>query len=198
VEVTVPNAALRWLLGLAVLACSPLVCAQGASSEAGLEGRSVIILDRERTGLVDQGYQFEPPLSLAQAPFGLRRGPARFRVFGFSEREALAQSGDPDGDVFSRLHTQGDMANRWSHAAVVKTAAGLLQQAGFGPWVSSLLGASILLPKEFAIDRRPSRSDLVIADLPLFSAGRPERAHSAAFLSIFGDGAVFLALEARF
>jgi hypothetical protein len=38
----------------------------------------------------------------------------------------------------------------------------------------------------------------VIADFPLFASGTPSRKHSAASLSVFGDGAVFLAFEARF
>jgi len=187
-----PKPSLAALFALVLLASAAGASAQDAPSEA-----SVIIRDRG-TEAAHYAYHFEPPLSLVQRPFGLRRGPEPFRVFGFSEREALAQSGDPDGEAFSKLHTQGDMANRWSHAAVAKSAAGVLRQAGFRPWTASLLGAAILLPKEFGIDKRPSRSDLVIADFPLFSFGRRERAHSAASLSLFGDGALFVSLEARF
>lgn len=195
VQLTVPKSFLFALLALAIIVCPARASAQSAG--AALDGPSVIIRE-PAPAMLEQRYHFEPPLSLLQAPFGLRRGPEPFRVFGFSEREALAQSADPDGEAFSKLHAQGDMANRWSHAAIAKSAAGVLQQAGLKPWAASLLGAAILLPKEFGIDRRPSRSDLVIADFPLFSFGRRERAHSAASLSLFGDGALFVSLEARF
>jgi hypothetical protein len=120
------------------------------------------------------------------------------RVFGFTEREALEQSGDPDGSAFSKKHTQGDLANRWAHAAVVKMVQGGFSAAGFGKWSSALLAASIMLPKEFLIDRSPSGSDLVIADVPVLRSGSRNRGETAVFVSLFGDGAVFLSLQKGF
>jgi hypothetical protein len=121
-----------------------------------------------------------------------------YRVMGLTEREALARSGDPDGDVFSAKHAQGDIANRWTHAAVVKSASAAFAEAGFGKLASALLGAAIMLPKEYLIDRRPSASDLVIADYALFQSGNRQRGESRMFLSVFGDGALFLSYEKSF
>jgi hypothetical protein len=121
-----------------------------------------------------------------------------FRVFGFTEREALEASADPYGNVWSSKHTQGDMANRWSHAAIVKVASTALGDVGLGRLASALLGATILLPKELIIDRRPSASDLVIADLPLYHSFKPRGDETRASLSLFGDGAFFFTYEKKF
>lgn len=161
-----------------------------------LQGPVVSVSDPGQTS----GYRASLPAlgrSLAGGSATAYHGSA-FRVLGFTEREALAQSGDPDGVAFSKKHTQGDMANRWSHAAVAKAASAAYRQAGFSPFASALLGAAILVPKEFLIDRRPSASDLVIADYQLYGTRSREGSETSVAVSVFGDRALFFALEKRY
>lgn len=121
------------------------------------------------------------------------QGYPTFRVMGLTEKEVLDQVDDENGATCSKSHEQGDAANRWCHAAVVKTIDRTLQARGMNPALAAVIGAAFFVPKEYIYDKNPSASDLVAADL---------RVHSSKLtnveVSVFGDGAIYISIQRKF
>lgn len=121
-----------------------------------------------------------------------------FRVFGFSEKEALDFVGDRRNDrACSPDHIHDDLANRWCHGAVVKVVDETLKANGVNKIISALLSASVFLPKEYLIDLHPSKADLVISDLEMFNL-KDSIGGVKGTITIFGDGMVFLNFNKKF
>ncbi|MCM2278670.1 MAG: hypothetical protein NDJ89_11405 [Oligoflexia bacterium] len=131
------------------------------------------------------------------------------RVFGLTERETLDHVGDPNGSSCSGRHLHGDLANRRCHAQVVQAVDLLLRNLKVPKEFSALAAASVFVPKEYGrkvvskrfadkvgLDRRPSLSDLVIADYELFRS--KERGGPVLRGTYFLDRAAFLHWERRF
>lgn len=127
---------------------------------------------------------------------GSREYDVPFHVMGLTESFVLEHDGDPHGSACSDSHNQGDLSNRWCHAAVVKVVDRTLQDMGIRKEISALLAASVFLPKEYLIDLHPSKSDLVIADYEVFDSGKARNTNVA--VTVFGDGAVFISLRKKF
>ncbi len=117
------------------------------------------------------------------------------RVMGFAQKDILSLDGDPNGSACSDQHKQNDLSNRWCHALFVKIANERLSKIGLTGVVSSILSASIFLPKEYMIDQKPSLADLVISEIELMEFS--EKSGNLA-LSIFGDGAFVVSLYKTF
>lgn len=116
-----------------------------------------------------------------------------FRTMGFTEKQVLDLVGDEKGATCSTKHLQGDMANRWCHASVVKVIDRSLRAQGISPVLAAIAGAAFFVPKEFLIDKNPSASDLVTADLEAY-----QNKNTKVEVSVFGDGAIFITLAKRF
>lgn len=141
-------------------------------SERSNSGRRVVVIDN--TGAAKDGRPV-------------------FRTMGFTEKEVLGLVGDEQGATCSKKHLQGDLANRWCHASVVKVIDRSLRAQGISPVLAALAGAAFFVPKEFLIDKNPSASDLVAADLEAY-----QNKNTKVEVSIFGDGAIFITLNKRF
>lgn len=123
--------------------------------------------------------------------------PEDTKVFGLTEQDVLNQDGDPEGTACSRRHSQGDMSNRWCHAFFVKAADSFLRAKGLSKNPSALLSASIFVPKEYGIDKKPSRSDLVMAEYEIYETIQAQYP-SRMTVTVFGDTAMFMNFEQQF
>ncbi|WP_415063261.1 hypothetical protein [Bdellovibrio sp.] len=117
-------------------------------------------------------------------------------VFGFTEQQVLEMDGDPNGRACSGRHIQGDMSNRWCHAQVVKFADNYFKYLGFSQPLASMMAAFIFVPKEYLIDLKPSKSDLVISEYELYRTEDQKRVRITA--TVFGDKAIFFTFEKKF
>lgn len=122
-----------------------------------------------------------------------KEGQPVFRTMGFTEKEVLNLVNDEHGASCSQKHLQGDLANRWCHASIVKVIDRSLRAQGISPVLAAIAGAAFFVPKEFLIDKNPSASDLVTADLDAY-----KNRNTKVEVSIFGDGAIFITLNKRF
>lgn len=117
------------------------------------------------------------------------------KVFGFTEQQVLDMTGDPHGAACSRKHLDGDMANRWCHAQVVKVADSFLREKGVSKNLSALMAASIFVVKEYGIDQHPSKSDLVVSEYEVFNNMRPQQGGVRVTATAFGDNALFFTIK---
>lgn len=118
----------------------------------------------------------------------------RFRVFGYTEKEILAMSGDEHGQACSHLHDHDDIGNRWCHASIVKFADAALRSLGINPLIAASAAASIFVYKEYGYDEHPSKADLVVmADQSIYSSEDLDIS-----FTLFGDGAPFIVLHKKF
>lgn len=122
-----------------------------------------------------------------------KEGQPVFRTMGFTEKDVLNMVNDENGATCSQKHLQGDLANRWCHASVVKVIDRSLRAQGLSPVLAAIAGAAFFVPKEFLIDKNPSASDLVTADLEAY-----KNKNTKVEVSVFGDGAIFITLNKRF
>lgn len=122
-----------------------------------------------------------------------KEGAPVFRTMGFTEREILNLVNDENGATCTDRHSQGDLGNRWCHAAIVKIIDRSLRAQGLSPALAAISGAAFFIPKEFIIDKNPSASDLVAADLEAY-----KNKNTKVDISVFGDGAVFITLTKRY
>lgn len=121
------------------------------------------------------------------------RSNSDYKVFGYSEKQILAMINDSNGAACSSNHEQGDMANRWCHAAIVKLIDRSWQDQGVHRFLSALMGFSFFAAKEYLIDLHPSKSDLVISDIVLFKDNGVTIEGS-----LFGDGMFIVVVSHSF
>lgn len=117
------------------------------------------------------------------------------RVFGLSEKDVLAMDGDPNGAACSDDHIRNDMSNRWCHAIIVKVIQETLKKHGVPNIIASLAGASVFVVKEYGYDLKPSKPDLVLADVEIFKSKKGDKKVT---FSAFGDGMFFINFEKKF
>lgn len=116
-------------------------------------------------------------------------------VFGLTEKQVLEMDGDPNGAACSKAHIRNDYSNRWCHAYFVKLTYETAKKYGVPNILAGMLGASIFVVKEYAIDLHPTKADLVIADYTLFESKNKKEKISG---TIFGDKMVFITYEKKF
>ncbi len=152
----------------------------------------------------DANARFAAPSTAAGLqPPRPRRVASEFRALGMTEQDALRASGDRsailtgNGSAFTKEHQHGDLANRWSHAAVAQIVGAASEEMGANRALAALAGASVFLVKEYGYDRRPSPSDLVITG-DVYRSSFPDGTGTTLSLSGFADGAMFGYLERRF
>ncbi|HEX7674143.1 MAG TPA: hypothetical protein VF412_08225 [Bdellovibrio sp.] len=117
-----------------------------------------------------------------------------FRVFGYTEKQIVAMSGDEHGGACTHEHDHDDIANRWCHASIVKLADAALRSLGVNPLVAASAAASIFVYKEYGYDLHPSKADLVVvADQSVYSSDDLDIS-----FTMFGDGSPFIILHKKF
>lgn len=117
------------------------------------------------------------------------------RVFGLSEKDVLEMDGDPNGAACSAAHIRNDMSNRWCHAIIVKVIQETLKKNGVPNIIASLAGASVFVVKEYGYDLKPSKPDLVLADVEVFKSKKGDKKVT---FTAFGDGMFFINFEKKF
>lgn len=117
------------------------------------------------------------------------------KVFGLAEKDVLAMDGDPNGAACSDDHIRNDMSNRWCHAIIVKVIQETLKKNGMPSILASLAGASVFVVKEYGYDLKPSKPDLVLADVEIFKSKKGDKKVT---FTAFGDGMFFINFENRF
>lgn len=116
-------------------------------------------------------------------------------VFGLTEKQVLEMDGDPNGSACSGAHIRNDFSNRWCHAFIVKLAYETAKLNGVANIAAAMLGASIFVVKEYAIDLHPSKSDLVIADYMIYKSKNNSESITG---TVFGDGMIFINYQKKF
>ena len=117
------------------------------------------------------------------------------KVFGLSEKDVLEMDGDPNGAACSDAHIRNDMSNRWCHAMIVKVIQETLKKNGVPNIIASLAGASVFVVKEYGYDLKPSKPDLVLADVEVFKSKKGDKKVT---FTAFGDGMFFINFEKKF
>lgn len=116
-------------------------------------------------------------------------------VFGLTEKNALELDGDPNGNACESNHNHDDYSNRWCHAFFDKLVSEVAKKHGIPNVVASLMGASIFIVKEYAIDQNPSMPDLVVTDFEIYKTEKNSKSLNA---TVFGDGMVFITYKRSF
>lgn len=89
-----------------------------------------------------------------------------FQVMGLTQAEVLHLIDDEHGAACN--HIRGGLANRWCHAAVVKTISASLQHNGMPHMLAHALASLSFFVKEYGMDLNPSVSDIALTgDLPI-------------------------------
>lgn len=111
-------------------------------------------------------------------------------VLGMKESDAISAVGNMPGDTACH-HIQGNIANRWCHAAIVKQYTQSLKDNGVESKLASVIGSTFFVPKEYLMDLNPSMSD--IAGTYTDSFGK--RKEFEFEVTAFADGGFFLTLK---
>ena len=154
-----------------------------------------VIIIEDQTGSKIAGFTGIDLQRSSELSKNISNEPEEFRVLGLSSDDALDLSGDfRESFACSQDHMQGDMANRWCHAGVVKISQNtILDQLKVNDYVKNILAAAIFLPKEYLYDTHASPSDLVISDIPIL-----EGEEESVKITIFGDGFFHINYEGKF
>jgi hypothetical protein len=132
--------------------------------------------------------------SQAERSGPLEATPKPFTVFGWTEQQALEGSGVPHNQAltdsaFSGAHNHGDLANRWSHGAIVKEVSAELQRAGANRFVAQAAGDLVFVFKEAFVDQNFDTSDVVLlSDFELWGTGERGRNRASLEATVFADG----------
>lgn len=127
-----------------------------------------------------------------------------YTVMGMTEEQALAQSGQgpvtPGSETRAcdNNHNQGDIANRWCHAAIVDSVNQYLLLMGVNPVLSAVLGSLPIFFKEYVVDSHPSKSDMVVGEIQIFTFNKAKPKDGSISVTGFADGAVFLTYRGKF
>lgn len=116
-------------------------------------------------------------------------------VFGLTEKQVLEMDADPNGEACSNNHNRNDFSNRWCHAYFVKLISETAKMNGISNFAAAMMGASIFVVKEYAIDLHPSKPDLVIADYQIYKSKNNSDLLTG---TIFGDGMIFINYQKKF
>lgn len=176
---------------LFLLTVLTVACILAAFSASADQNRPLDLSSRESTAhkLFIAEVSGESAMALFQKESS-EWGP--FSVMGYTEKQVMEMVNNPNGQACSEKHNQGDLANRYCHASVVKAIDRSLQYYGVSRSLSALLAGAVFLPKEYLLDKNPSKSDLVIADYAILDKSRTRIEVTA-----FADGAVFVVLRKR-
>lgn len=125
-----------------------------------------------------------------------------YRVMGMTEKEALVQSGQgplsPPYRACDSNHNNGDIANRWCHAAIADSMNQYLLLIGVKPVLAAVLGSLPILLKEYLIDQHPSKSDMPIGEIQIFTLNKANPKAGSVFLTAFADGALYITYRGTF
>lgn len=113
-------------------------------------------------------------------------------VMGMKESDAIRAVGNRPGDTACH-HIQGNIANRWCHAAIVKQYTQVLKDNGVDGKIATVIGSTFFVPKEYLIDLNPSASDLVAT----YSDSFGKRKQFEFEVTAFADGGFFLTLKKK-
>jgi hypothetical protein len=125
------------------------------------------------------------------------------RVMGLTEKDALEMSGQgplsPPTRACDNDHNNGDIANRWCHAAIADSVNQYFLQMGVNPILSVVLGAIPLLIKEYFVDLHPSKNDLPIGEIRILKFKNPiGKKDASVYATAFADGAIFVTVQLTF